>query len=90
MTVTAMMREMSALEETYWVALYQLDPWGEHRADIRSAQIAQLLFNQNVKPDKRRKLTDFMPFWRKRVTVEDPDEVSSKLKDRFSLLADKK
>lgn len=83
------MRDMSALEETYWFALYQNEPWETNlRRDISLAQIAQLQFNANVKGDKRRKLTDFMPFFRKRATVD--EDVSDKLKERFSLLMDKK
>lgn len=87
MSVHALMRDMSALEETYWLALYRAEPWGDLRADYRSAQIAQLLFNQNVKRDQRRQLSDFMPFFRKKATVD--ENVGDKLKDRFSKLIKK-
>jgi len=76
MPVSELMQRMSALEETHWMSLYQADPWGEHRADIRSAQICQILYNSNVKKGKAKKLEDFLPFYRKKVK-EDENIVQS-------------
>ena len=84
MTVSQLMREMSALEETYWQAYYQeVGPFGDHRADLRNAQLLQLIYSVNAgKKGERKKLTDWLPFYRKKAE-EDPD-VSTKLRDRFS------
>ena len=79
---------MLAAEETMLLAYYKEDPWGDHRMDMGLGQIAQILFNQNVKQQDRKKLTDFMPFFRKKATVD--ENVDQKLKDRFSLLMGKK
>lgn len=64
---------MSSLEETYWLAYYRdVGPFGDHRADIRNAQVLQLLYNVHAgKKAKPKKLTDWLPFYRKRVQ---PDE----------------
>jgi hypothetical protein len=56
---------LMALEETYWIAYAKTDPFGDDRADLRSAQIAQILWNTNAKKGSARKITDFLPYWRK-------------------------
>jgi len=50
-----------ALEETYWIARYSRDPFGDERADLRSAQIAKILWDSNVKKEHQRPVSDFMP-----------------------------
>jgi len=52
--------QMSAAEETMWIAYYREQPFGDQRADTRNALIAQLLYNTNVKKGKTKKLQDFM------------------------------
>lgn len=85
MPVSELMQRMTALEETYWAAFYRASPWGDHRADIRSAQICQILYNANTTKKSRAKtLTDFLPFYRKRVK---PDEnVTQSVRDIFGNL----
>lgn len=51
---------MTSAEESHWIALYRQDPWGEQRADMRAALIAQMQHNTHAK--KPRKLDDFMLF----------------------------
>ena len=63
--------DMSALEETYWMAYSQEEPFQATRTDAHLAQIAQLLFNTQVKKQDRRSLTDFMLFYRKKVKAQD-------------------
>ena len=88
MTVNQLMREMSALEETYWQAYYQDDPFGDHRADLRSAQITHMLHLVNSsKKSERKKLTDFLPFYRKKATVD--EDVSTSILNRFKPLMDR-
>jgi len=83
MPVTELMARMSALEETYWVAYFKDDPFGDHRADIRNAQLLQLLYNIHAgKKASKKKLTDWLPVYRKPVK-EDPD-VAEKLRERFT------
>lgn len=74
--------QMLAAEEAAYLALFRTEPWGEHRTEIMLAQIAQILWNQNAKKDHRRKLTDFLPFYRKRIDEPEAD-VESKVKGAF-------
>ena len=65
-----------------WRIEYAARPWGERRADIRSAQICSLL--ANVHRDKEKKpdpytLQDFMPFEEK-IEDEDRDIVAPETK----------
>ena len=55
-----------------------MQPFGDERADLRSAQIAQILYNTNVKKENARKITDFLPFRRKRVTKDERIDQSVK------------
>jgi len=67
-----MMGQMSALEETYWISYNQMNPIGDYRADVRNAQLLNLLYSINAgKQAPKKTLTDWMPFFRKRVK---PDE----------------
>lgn len=62
MPVAELTQRMTAAEEAAWIAFYQMSPFGDYRADVRSAQVAQILYNSNVKKDKARKLQDFILF----------------------------
>lgn len=47
---------------TEWIAYYQLEPFGEERADMRAAIIASTIANVNrSKGQKAYKVEDFMP-----------------------------
>jgi len=79
---------MTAAEETLMMAYYRIDPWGDHRADIRSAQIVKMLYDVNRgKKGKERKLTDFLMFWKKPTKV-DPN-VATSIRDHFGKLVSK-
>jgi len=77
-----MMQQMSALEEAHWIAYEKDDPFGDSRMDIRNAQVLHMLYSINAgKKSERKKLTDFMPFFRKQVQ---PDEqVTTKVRSLF-------
>jgi hypothetical protein len=56
------MGHMSALEFAEWMAYYSLEPFGERRADYRSAQIVQMIANVNRGADTGPyPLSDFLP-----------------------------
>ncbi len=45
-----------------WMAYYNVEPFGEERADLRSAIVACQIVNVNIpKGKKRAKVADFMP-----------------------------
>jgi len=72
MPVGEMMSRMSALEETYWMARYQDQPFGDHRADLRSAQLLKMTYDINAgKKAPKKTITDFLPFFRKRVKADE-------------------
>lgn len=64
MTVGELRRRMSASELHEWRAYYELEPFGEWRADVRMAMMSSLIANINRDPQKRSKAfgwNDFMP-----------------------------
>lgn len=44
---------MPARELVEWAAFYELEPFGEWRADLRMAVLASLIANANRDPEKR-------------------------------------
>ena len=73
-----------ALEEITWIAYHQADPWGDDRADLRSAQISQLIHNSNVKKENVKPVTDFMPYYRK--PVKKDTNIDQSIRDVFAQL----
>ena len=81
---------MLAAEEAAFMAFYREDPWGDHRADIRSAQIAQIVYNSNCgKKEKAKKLVDFLPFYKKPAAPADPN-IGQSVLSAFGKLMGKK
>jgi len=61
MSVARAQKEISSMEYTRWLAYFQLDPFGEGRADLRNA-VTSFIMYQSI-PEKRKKklkLDDFM------------------------------
>lgn len=55
---------MSSLEFAEWMALYDLELFGDRRADLRAAIVASTVANAHRNPKKRRRAyspEDFMP-----------------------------
>ena len=53
---------MSSAELTEWMAFAEVEPFGEERADLRSAIVAQVIANVNRRPGtKAYRVEDFMP-----------------------------
>lgn len=64
-TVEELLESISYEELTEWGHFYNTDPFGEWRADARSAQIVAMLANINRDPNKHPdayKLSEFMLF----------------------------
>ena len=62
MPVGELLSRCSSQELTEWQAYYNIEPFGEYRADIRSAIIACVLANVNRgKNTPAFKVDDFMP-----------------------------
>jgi len=74
MTVAECQKRMSVQEFFEWVAFYQLEPWGEVRADYRSAIVSTILANSNrAKNTPPFKPLDFMPFVHKKEKMSQQD-----------------
>ena len=55
--------DLTSGELTDWLAYYSIEPWGEERADLRSAIIAAIMSNRwRGKNERPRKIEEFMPF----------------------------
>lgn len=87
MTVAELSRTMTAAEETHWIALYKQEPFGYDRTDLGFAQVCSIIWNSKVKREDARPLTDFLPFYRKRVK-KDPD-IDQSIRDVFSKIKGK-
>ncbi len=76
---------MSAREFAEWMAYYQLEPFGEERADLRAAIVAKTIADVNTpKGARRAKLTEFMPrFEREEQTVEQQISIAAMLTAAF-------
>ena len=44
-----------------WMAFYNIDPWGETRADLRAGIIASTTYNVQRGKGQARKASEFMP-----------------------------
>jgi hypothetical protein len=61
--VDGLLDELSSAALAEWLAYFQLEPWGEERADLRAGIVASTVANVN-RPAKRKKAfepKDFMP-----------------------------
>lgn len=73
MTVGELLARVSSRELSEWMAYGQLEPFGDERADLRSAIVAAVVANANRDPKRRRrpfKPRDFMPEFVPRVEAE--------------------
>lgn len=68
------MRELTSWQISEWQAFYQIEPFGEERADLRAAIVASVTANANRDPKRRKRPympVDFMP------TFERPEPAST-------------
>jgi len=62
MTVRDLLSRIDSKELTEWMAWYSVEPFGEARADLRSAIVACVIHNtQCTKKSQMKKVNDFMP-----------------------------
>ena len=69
-----------------WQAEYQLDPWGDERADLRMGIIACTIANVNRAKGKAFKPGDFMPEFDKRLKQRQTPEEMAAVMTRFASL----
>ena len=80
MTVKRLLKEIDSKELSEWMAFYNIEPFGEFRADIRSAIIACTLANCNRgKNQSAFKISDFMPKFETETKNQSPEEMKKLL-----------
>lgn len=83
-SVTSLKAMLPASELPYWFALYELDPWGEQRADFRQAitttAIANSMGGAKAKP------ADFMAYLQEEKKRQTPAEQEETIR-RFAQAA---
>jgi hypothetical protein len=82
-----MVDETDLRELGLWAALWRIDPWGEERADLRSAITSFVIAESKRDPKKKSKPyspRDFMPYAHQAV-----EKVASKVKSVMKLFPKK-
>ena len=80
-TVAELQRRMSSREFTEWAVYYELEPFGEERADLRAGIVASTVANTARDPKKRHKAfepKEFMPQFGEQ-EAPDADELLEKV-----------
>lgn len=80
-----MLGELSLRELGLWAALWEIDPWGEERADLRNAITSYVIAESNRKQKVKAtpyKPSDFMPYSLKDEKAKGRD-LSHRLKAAF-------
>lgn len=79
---------MSYDEYLHWAAFFRSEPFGEWRADLRSADLLAMLANINRDPKKQGALThkDFMRDWWQDQRQEDEKPDGKALLEKFRML----
>jgi hypothetical protein len=75
MTVRELLQRMGSDELSEWMAFYQLEPFGDYRADYRSGVVASTFANAHRAKDAGPfRPEDFMPFLDKPKATQPQDE----------------
>ncbi len=85
MTVRELLANVGSDELTEWMAFYQLEPFGDFRADFRSGMVAATFANAHrAKDAKPFTPEDFMPFVEKHKPKDDPQLNIAQFKAMFA------
>lgn len=95
MTVAELLERMSSREFSEWMLYYDLEPFGEERADLRQAMTTSAVHNSVIAQSKHPKWTkpeNFMPFSEKEEADMDEQEMPTAdlLRQKFMAFAGKK
>ena len=85
MTVRELLQRMGSDELSEWMAFYQLEPFGDYRADYRSGVVASTFANAHRAKDASPfRPEDFMSFLEKKRTVDETPLNVARFKAMFS------
>jgi len=87
MTVEEMLARMDSREIAEWQAFYNLDPFGERRADLRAGIIASTNYNMLRRKGRPKSVTDFIPDFTKGKSSQ--AALNNKIMDVFKKLKPK-
>lgn len=66
MSIRQVQQNVDSAEFSEWIAYCNIEPFGEERADLRSAIVASTIANCNRKANKQAfKVSDFMPMFKR-------------------------
>lgn len=84
MTKSELLSRISSAEITEWMAYYDLEPFGEKRADLRSAIVSKVIADANSEKNKSFDVDDFMPQFREeRQSVAEQENLVRNLQKMF-------
>ena len=88
--VDAMLAGMSLPLFFEWMDYYDLEPFGEERADLRCGIIAHVIASVNAPKGKKYKVSDFMPKFDKRSGpgATRPKQSAAQMESTFLAFAD--
>jgi hypothetical protein len=90
MTVRELLAKLGSDELSEWMAFYQLEPFGDFRADYRSALMTSTFANAHRHKDSPPfSPEDFMPFIERQPSMSDAKSNAMRLKAMFSHLVKK-
>ena len=90
MPVRELKHRLSSDEFRHWLAFYRLDPWGDMRADLRSAQIAALTANLwRGKHQRPINVEDFMPYYKRFKPKPTVTELAVRMKNWVKIMTGK-
>ena len=79
MSVKQCQKEVTSKEFSRWAIYYQKEPFGEWRADLRSANIANILANAYSAKGHSSKIEDHMFFDKKSSKAQTPEQMKNML-----------
>jgi len=85
LSVREMLARMGSDEFSEWLAYYQLEPFGDYRADYRSGVVASTFANAHRAKDASPfRPEDFMPFMGKQAATQDVSLNVARFKAMFA------
>lgn len=88
MTVQELLARITSRELSEWWAFFQLEPFGEERADVRAAIVASTMANTARDPKRRRRPfqpSDFMPKFERKVKKRQTWEEQLRIVEMFNV-----
>ncbi len=86
-TVSELGQSLSYKEFRQWCAYYQIEPWGEYRADLRTGILAATvsnIFSAYAGTEQQAQPIDFMPYVDQRADNTEPNKTGQALEPELT------